>query len=233
MSTGHTAAWLLASRYLWAWTRFQTKLLGGRGLEVHDARIVSLYRCHAGTMLRVLGDEPWVYYKVSALKCGLQALQQHLQAPQASRPQLLRARVPVLAARPQSQNGACCRGAQGVPALSQRATLNAPAAPVCTQGGEQLQGALVQRAAPWRVLPKPTSSVPSGPTRTVPSLHCKALGPSVFPPLLPPLHCQVTIKSASREEQSFACSATDFILDAAQENGIDLPFSCTAGARPP
>ena len=40
----------------------------------------------------------------------------------------------------------------------------------------------------------------------------------------------VTLKSIDGIEQSFQCLDDQYILDAADEAGIDLPYSCRAGA---
>ena len=40
----------------------------------------------------------------------------------------------------------------------------------------------------------------------------------------------ITIKTPSGEEQTFDCADDQYILDAADEAGIDLPYSCRAGA---
>tara|TARA_B100002019_G_C20761461_1_gene353205 strand:+ start:131 stop:418 length:288 start_codon:yes stop_codon:yes gene_type:complete len=40
----------------------------------------------------------------------------------------------------------------------------------------------------------------------------------------------ITIKTPSGEEQAFDCADDQYILDAADEAGIDLPYSCRAGA---
>ena len=40
----------------------------------------------------------------------------------------------------------------------------------------------------------------------------------------------ITIKSPAGEEQIFDCADDQYILDAADEAGIDLPYSCRAGA---
>ena len=40
----------------------------------------------------------------------------------------------------------------------------------------------------------------------------------------------VTIKSADDSVESFECATDQYILDAAEEAGIDHPYSCRAGA---
>ena len=40
----------------------------------------------------------------------------------------------------------------------------------------------------------------------------------------------VTIQSPDGNEQSFECPDDQYILDAADEAGIDLPYSCRSGA---
>ena len=40
----------------------------------------------------------------------------------------------------------------------------------------------------------------------------------------------VTLRSADGTEQTFQCRADQYILEAADEVGIDLPYSCRAGA---
>lgn len=40
----------------------------------------------------------------------------------------------------------------------------------------------------------------------------------------------ITLRSPDGTEQSFECSDDVYILEAAEEAGIDLPYSCRAGA---
>ncbi len=40
----------------------------------------------------------------------------------------------------------------------------------------------------------------------------------------------ITLKTPNDGEQTFECASDDYILDAAEESGIDLPYSCRAGA---
>tara|TARA_B100000085_G_C18249839_1_gene393500 strand:- start:243 stop:542 length:300 start_codon:yes stop_codon:yes gene_type:complete len=40
----------------------------------------------------------------------------------------------------------------------------------------------------------------------------------------------ITIKKADGTESTFECAEDDYILDAAEEAEIDLPYSCRAGA---
>ena len=40
----------------------------------------------------------------------------------------------------------------------------------------------------------------------------------------------VTLIDANGEKQSFQCPDDQYILDAAEEEGIDLPYSCRSGA---
>jgi ferredoxin len=40
----------------------------------------------------------------------------------------------------------------------------------------------------------------------------------------------ITIKKADGTESTFECAEDDYILDAAEEAEVDLPYSCRAGA---
>jgi ferredoxin len=41
---------------------------------------------------------------------------------------------------------------------------------------------------------------------------------------------QITVQLTDGTESSFECSTDEYILDAAEEAGVDLPYSCRAGA---
>ena len=41
---------------------------------------------------------------------------------------------------------------------------------------------------------------------------------------------QVTVVDAEGTESTFECADDKYILDAAEEEGVDLPYSCRAGA---
>ena len=41
---------------------------------------------------------------------------------------------------------------------------------------------------------------------------------------------KVTLRDMNGEENSFDCSDENYILDAAEEAGVDIPYSCRAGA---
>ena len=41
---------------------------------------------------------------------------------------------------------------------------------------------------------------------------------------------QITVQLTDGTESSFECAEDEYILDAAEEAGVDLPYSCRAGA---
>ena len=40
----------------------------------------------------------------------------------------------------------------------------------------------------------------------------------------------ITVKTSGDTESTFDCGGDEYILDAAEEAGVDLPYSCRAGA---
>jgi ferredoxin len=41
---------------------------------------------------------------------------------------------------------------------------------------------------------------------------------------------QITVQLTDGTESSFECAEDEYVLDAAEEAGVDLPYSCRAGA---
>lgn len=74
-------------------------------------------------------------------------------------------------------------------------------------------------------------SLPEAPTRVLSASRSHSRGSStalLIPHSAVPLPQQVTIKS-SQSEESFQCPGDSYILDAALDNGVELPFECSAG----